>query len=88
MEKLKEKALESNLWAENEINGWNKEQLANVIFTPGISSAEKSDLISGRGIGMDIIQKQLLKYQGKININFAESKFCAFTIEIPLTNEN
>ena len=88
LEKLKEKALESNLWAENEINGWNKEQLANVIFTPGISSAEKSDLISGRGIGMDIIQKQLLKYQGKININFAESKFCAFTIEIPLTNEN
>ncbi len=88
LKKLKEKALESNLWAESEINNWDIDQLANVIFTPGISSAEKSDLISGRGIGMDIIQKQLQKHDGRININFAESKFCAFTIELPLTNEN
>ena len=88
LEKLKEKALKSNLWAENEINEWDKNQLANVIFTPGISSAEKSDLISGRGIGMDIIQKQLQKYKGLIKVDFAESKYCSFTIELPLTNVN
>lgn len=88
LEKLKESALESNLWAENEIQSWNKDQIAKVIFTQGISSADETDLISGRGVGMDLLKDQLKKYNGKIEVKFSESEFCEFKITLPLIHTN
>jgi chemotaxis protein histidine kinase CheA len=88
LQKLKEKALESEKWSHKEINSWDRQALAEVIFTPGISSASSSDLFSGRGIGMDLIRDQLKKHQGKIEVDFKESEYCLFTISLPLVSKN
>ncbi|NOG46718.1 MAG: hypothetical protein HND50_15865 [Calditrichaeota bacterium] len=88
IEKLKESALDSNIWTENEIHSWNKKQIANVIFAPGISSSAESDLISGRGIGMDLINEELKKHNGKIDVTFSESQYCEFKITLPLVYTN
>ncbi len=86
--KLKVSALESSLWAEKEINSWNPQQIAKVIFTPGISSSRESNLISGRGVGMDLIQEEIKKHGGTIEVNFLESEFCEFVITLPLVHSN
>lgn len=88
LQKLREKALESERWPHEEIDKWDRDTLAEVIFTPGISSANSSDLFSGRGIGMDLIREQLKKHSGKIEVDFKESEYCLFTITLPLVNEN
>jgi len=88
LEKLKESALESTLWSENEIHSWNKKQIAEIIFKSGISSSNETDLISGRGVGMDLIKEELNKHNGKIEVDFSESKFCEFKITLPLIHTN
>jgi two-component system chemotaxis sensor kinase CheA len=88
LRKLKQVAIDSNKWHKDEIQSWDKTQLTHVIFTPGISSAEKTDHLSGRGVGMDLIKDQLQKYNGKIEVDSIETEYCKFTIILPLINEN
>ena len=88
LKKLKEKALANGTWDQKEINAWDRKTLADVIFESGISSANNSTIVSGRGVGMDLIKNQIAKYNGKITVNFAEDEFCEFTVTLPVLNEN
>lgn len=88
LEKLKEKALESGAWNEKEINSWDKTALSEIIFKSGISSSNNAGMVSGRGVGMDLIRNQLEKHNGRIKVNFEEGSYCEFTIKLPLVNEN
>ncbi|MCB0283723.1 MAG: hypothetical protein KDF60_14145 [Calditrichaeota bacterium] len=88
LQKLREKAIESEKWNKDEIISWDRETLAEVIFEPGISSASSSDLFAGRGIGMDLIRSELEKHDGKIEVDFKETEYCQFIITLPLISEN
>ena len=56
-----------------------------LIFAPGLSTAEKITDISGRGVGMDVVRKNLEKIKGKIDVNSAKGKGTKVTLRIPLT---
>jgi Amt family ammonium transporter len=88
IEKLKKKALEHEKISYEEYESLNDLQAMNLIFLPGISSSEKSDIHSGRGFGMDLVQDQLKKYQGVIEVDSRDSEYCKFKITLPLTNQN
>jgi len=67
-----------------------KEQLsegdiANLIFLPGFSTAEKVTDISGRGVGMDVVKKALNNLGGMVDITTRKGKGTTFTIRLPLT---
>lgn len=83
LSRLREKAISSNNWSEEEIDTWDESALANLIFEPGISSTTSTDLYAGRGIGMDLVHDQIKKYNGKIEVNFTESEYCEFIITLP-----
>ncbi|MBL9137219.1 MAG: chemotaxis protein CheA [Verrucomicrobiales bacterium] len=57
----------------------------NLIFAPGFSTAEKVTDISGRGVGMDVVRRNIEKLRGKVEIQSTLGKGSRFTIFLPLT---
>jgi len=60
-------------------------QIYRLIFSPGFSTAEKVTNISGRGVGMDVVTKNIEKLRGKVEVTSHEGKGTLFTIKLPLT---
>jgi two-component system chemotaxis sensor kinase CheA len=56
-----------------------------LIFEPGFSTAEKVTDISGRGVGMDVVKKQVQKLRGVIEIQSTPGKGTTFRLKLPLT---
>ena len=57
----------------------------NLIFEAGFSTAEKVTNISGRGVGMDVVKKNIIKLKGIIELDSAIGKGTTTTIKLPLT---
>ncbi len=55
------------------------------IFHPGFSTAEKVTDVSGRGVGMDVVTKQIQKLRGRIDIESVPGKGSSFFLRLPLT---
>lgn len=60
-------------------------QAFNLIMAPGFSTAEKVTDISGRGVGMDVVKKNIEKLRGKVDIHSILGQGTTFTIKLPLT---
>ena len=88
MEKLKQKAVKTRKATEAEVKNWDKDQIINMIFEQGITTTEKANLISGRGVGLDIVNKKVHKRDGDIKVQFEEDKYCEFKISIPKAIED
>jgi two-component system chemotaxis sensor kinase CheA len=57
----------------------------NLIFEPGFSTADKVTDISGRGVGMDVVRKNIHNLRGRIEISSEFGKGTNFLIRLPLT---
>jgi two-component system chemotaxis sensor kinase CheA len=62
-----------------------EESVFKLIFEPGFSTAEKVTDMSGRGVGMDVVKKQIQKLRGRIAIRSIPGKGCTFVLRLPLT---
>jgi len=60
-------------------------QIHNLIFLPGFSTASKVSDVSGRGVGMDVVQRNINDLGGNIELFSMEGKGSEFTIKLPLT---
>jgi two-component system chemotaxis sensor kinase CheA len=56
-----------------------------LIFEPGFSTAEKVTDISGRGVGMDVVRRHVQKLRGRIDIQSRAGEGTTFSIKLPLT---
>jgi two-component system chemotaxis sensor kinase CheA len=56
-----------------------------LIFEPGFSTAEKITDISGRGVGMDVVKKQIQKMRGVVETQSTAGKGTNFRLKLPLT---
>ncbi len=61
------------------------EEIYKLIFSAGLSTAEKVTNVSGRGMGMSIVKKNIESLKGKIDISSTEGQETVFTITLPLT---
>jgi len=61
------------------------EQIQNLIFEPGFSTAEVVSDISGRGVGMDVVKRNITDLGGMVEVYSQEGKGCTFSIRLPLT---
>ena len=60
-------------------------EIFSLIFLPGFSTAEKVTDLSGRGVGMDVVRRNIESLRGKIEIQSVPGKGTTFTILLPLT---
>ncbi|MBW8034583.1 MAG: chemotaxis protein CheA [Planctomycetes bacterium] len=61
------------------------EEIFKLIFHAGLSTAQKVTSVSGRGVGMDVVKKNIEALRGKIDISSTPGKGSTFTIRLPLT---
>jgi len=62
-----------------------EQQAFALILQPGFSTAEKVTDISGRGVGMDVVKRNIDKLRGKVEIASVKGQGSKFTIRLPLT---
>ena len=62
-----------------------QEAIFELIFLPGFSTAEQTTDLSGRGVGMDVVRRNIKSLGGKIDIRSQRGKGSRFTISLPLT---
>ena len=62
-----------------------REETLALIFAPGFSTAEKVTAVSGRGVGMDVVKRNIDKLRGKIEIASEVGHGSTFKIKLPLT---
>ena len=78
-ERVREKAAELGL----ETEGMSDEEAALLIFEPGLSTSERADGLSGRGVGMDLVRENIRRAGGGVRVRSSPGEFCEFTIAIP-----
>lgn len=61
------------------------DQIWPLIFRPGFSTAEKITDVSGRGVGMDVVKRNIESLSGTVSIKTAAGKGTTFTLKLPLT---
>jgi len=61
------------------------EEVARVIFEPGFSTSEKVTDISGRGVGMDVVRRNVEALRGSVAIGSQPGKGTCVTVKVPLT---
>jgi two-component system chemotaxis sensor kinase CheA len=61
------------------------QEVFQMIFQPGFSTAEKVTEVSGRGVGLDVVSQAVEALRGRIEIQSSEGKGCAFIMRMPLT---
>jgi chemosensory pili system protein ChpA (sensor histidine kinase/response regulator) len=83
LERIRAKGVSSGLLeADEEVSD---AQIADLIFEPGFSTAEALTELSGRGVGMDIVQSEAQALGGRIDLFSDPGKGTRFTIRLPLT---
>jgi two-component system, chemotaxis family, sensor kinase CheA len=65
--------------------GLSEAQIFDLIFEPGFSTAEVVSDISGRGVGMDVVRRNIKQLGGRIEVESAKGKGSTFKIHLPLT---
>jgi two-component system chemotaxis sensor kinase CheA len=61
------------------------DEIYNLVFQPGFSTAKQVSEISGRGVGMDVVKKAIEKLRGRVDIQTRPGKGSTFVISLPLT---
>lgn len=81
-DKIMEKAISNGLDVDESMPD---EAVWQLIFAPGFSTADAVTDVSGRGVGMDVVRKNIEAIQGSIEISSTAGQGSTFTIKLPLT---
>jgi len=69
----------------NDVNRLSESDVHNLIFQPGFSTAEKVSELSGRGVGLDVVRRNVNTLSGTLHIESVKGQGTTFTIRLPLT---
>jgi len=82
-DKIRNKAIEKGLISETQT--LSDQEIANLIFEAGFSTAEKVTNLSGRGVGMDVVRRNIQALRGTVEVHSQENLGSRFVIRLPLT---
>ncbi|GAK60435.1 two-component system sensory/regulatory protein-like, Che family protein [Candidatus Vecturithrix granuli] len=83
--RIKEKAIKEGILTIHKAEEVSERDLINLIFRPGFSTAAKITKISGRGVGMDVVKKNLDRIGGTIDVQTELHRGTTIKIRIPIT---
>ena len=82
-DKILQKAVEKGLAQPNQ--QLSDQEIINLIWEPGFSTAEQVTNLSGRGVGMDVVRRNIQSLRGNCDVASTEGEGTTFTIRLPLT---
>ncbi|HMB38365.1 MAG TPA: Hpt domain-containing protein [Wenzhouxiangellaceae bacterium] len=83
LDRIRERALEMDLLTSEQAN--DPEQLSQIIFQTGFSTAAEVSELSGRGVGMDVVSSEVRQIGGRIAVTSEPGRGTRFTLRIPLS---
>lgn len=83
LEKILSKAKSSDIVSDND--NLADEEIADLIFRPGFSTADVVSDVSGRGVGMDVVRRNIRALGGTVDVKTKAGEGSVFTIRLPLT---
>ena len=84
-DRIRNKAVQKGILSAVDAAKMSDREALNLIFLPSFSTAEKITNISGRGVGMDVVQTNIEKISGTIDVHSQVDKSTTFKLKIPLT---
>ena len=84
-QKVKAKALEKGLVTREEADSLGEVEILALVFRPGFSTADEITEISGRGVGLDVVQTVLHRLKGSVEIETRVGHSTTFRLKLPLT---
>jgi two-component system chemotaxis sensor kinase CheA len=84
-EKVRSSAIKRGVIPPESTSSMADEEILDLIFTPGFSTADKITEISGRGVGLDIVRNNIEKINGSVRLSTQVNVGTTFTIKLPLT---
>lgn len=84
-EVIRRKVVEKGLLSQTQAQATSDRQILDYIFAPGFSTAEAVSDVSGRGVGMDVVQSNIDRLGGQIEIDSAPGEGTCISLRLPLT---
>lgn len=81
---IREQAIQSGRWSDDEIESWGNKHLLALIFHEGFSTAKEVSKDAGRGVGMEAVMNHVLQHRGKITVSSRRGRHCRFVITLPI----
>jgi two-component system chemotaxis sensor kinase CheA len=85
LQKVRVKAIELGLLRSEEVPRLSEAETLDYIFRPGFSTAEQVTEVSGRGVGMDVVQSVLYRMKATISVETHAGQGTTFRLKLPLT---
>jgi|GEM_PF-2872433 len=85
-EKIAQKAIEKKLADEKQVSSMSDSQILQYIFYPGFSTKTEVSDISGRGVGLDVVNDCIRKANGNVEVVSQTGKGTKFTLKLPVSN--
>lgn len=82
---IREKAVELGYFRDKDFNDISENEMSELIFNPGFSTKSEVTMVSGRGVGMDIVKDKVERLNGRISISSQEGKGFKLAIILPMT---
>jgi len=84
-QKVKTRAIERGLLKREEASRLSEADILDLIFRPGFSTADEITEISGRGVGLDVVQSVLHRLKGTVHVVSRPGQGSTFRLQLPLT---
>jgi two-component system, chemotaxis family, sensor kinase CheA len=82
-EKIRRRGIKKGVLQEGQT--YSEKDLIALMMTPGFSTADKVSTVSGRGVGMDVVKKEIAGIRGEIEVSSEKGLGSIFTLRLPLT---
>ena len=83
-DRLRKKAVDSGWYSPEAASALSDQEAVELIFHPGMSTAEKITEISGRGVGLDVVRTRLREHNGDVKVESKVGEGTTFRLEIPI----
>lgn len=85
IEQVKKSAIKKNIISNEEIDHMSEDEIKNLIFRPGMSTAKIVTEVSGRGVGMDVVANKIRELGGTVQLESELGTGTLVKIKLPLT---
>lgn len=85
MQRVMETAMEKNLLDRKNVDNITEQEILQFLLTPGFSTREQVNEISGRGVGLDVVKKVLRSVGGNVDITTKKNKGTKILMKMPLS---
>ncbi len=85
VDKIRAKSIERGAILAEQAARMSPAELMNLIFLPGVSTAEKVTSVSGRGVGMDVVKTNIERVGGSVEVLSRSGEGTTFKLRVPLT---